>query len=293
MQTTREIAQETRARSVNGFGFLAVWFAAVLGTIAYLMYAVRAQDPTQVALASLVLELGLVVGLFMVEPNQGRMLTLFGDYHGTERTPGLRWANPFLAKRTVSLRVRNFETDRMKVNDAMGNPVEIAAVVVWKVVDTFQAVFRVDDYANYVHIQSEAALRAMATRYPYDSHESDDAVSLRGSTQEIADALRHQLDERMAEAGIDVLEARISHLAYAPEIAQSMLQRQQASAIVSARKTIVDGAVGMVELALQRLADHKVVELDEERRAQMVSNLLVVLCSERATTPVVNAGTIY
>jgi regulator of protease activity HflC (stomatin/prohibitin superfamily) len=221
------------------------------------------------------------------------VLTLFGAYRGTERSAGLRWANPFLAKRSVSLRVRNFETGHLKVNDFDGNPIEIAAVVVWKVVDTFEAVFQVDDYENFVHVQSESALRGLATRYPYDSHAGDHEISLRGSTLEVAEQLQREIHDRLAQAGVDVLEARISHLAYAPEIAQAMLQRQQASAIIAARQKIVDGAVGMVEMALARLSAQKIVELDEERKAAMVSNLLVVLCSERAATPVVNAGTLY
>ena len=234
----------------------------------------------------------LLVGLFMVEPNQARVLTLFGAYRGSERVAGLRWANPFLGKRALSLRVRNFETEHLKVNDADGNPIEIAAVVVWRVVDSFEAVFHVDNYEDFVHVQSEAALRNLATHYAYDAH-GDGEKSLRSHTVEIADQLRHEIRDRLEQAGVDVLEARISHLAYAQEIAQAMLQRQQASAIIAARQKIVDGAVGMVEMALSRLEEQKIVSLDPERRAAMVSNLLVVLCSERATTPVINAGTIY
>jgi len=234
----------------------------------------------------------LLGGLFMVEPNQGRVLTLFGAYRGTERQPGLRWANPFLQKRAVSLRVRNFETQHLKVNDEHGSPIEIAAVVVWRVVDTAEAVFQVDNYENFVQVQCEAALRNLATRYPYDSH-AEGEKSLRGNTQEVAEQLKLEIHERLAQAGVDVPEARISHLAYAPEIAQAMLQRQQAGAIIAARQRIVEGAVGMVEMALARLADRRVLQLDEERKAQMVSNLLVVLCSERAASPVVNAGTLY
>ncbi|MCB1008423.1 MAG: SPFH domain-containing protein [Acidobacteria bacterium] len=287
--------RETPARSWNGTLMLLLLLAALVASVALLIGSAVAKFPGGIVAGALavVVEIFLLAGLFMVEPNQGRVLTLFGAYKGTERTPGLRWANPFLGKRAVSLRVRNFETDRLKVNDADGNPIEIAAVVVWKVVDTFEAVFRVDDYENYVHVQSEAALRGMATRYPYDSHESEHDQSLRGSTPEIAEELRRQLDERLDQAGVDVLESRISHLAYAPEIAQAMLQRQQASAIIAARQKIVDGAVGMVEMALTKLAEMEVVELDQERRAAMVSNLLVVLCSDRATTPVVNTGSLY
>ncbi len=286
---------ESPARSWHGIGTLLLLLGTIAASVAYLIVAASAHNVggAIAAAVAIVVEIFLLAGLFMVEPNQGRVLTLFGAYRGTERTPGLRWANPFLGKRAVSLRVRNFETDRLKVNDADGNPIEIAAVVVWRVVDTFEAVFRVDDFENYVHVQSEAALRGMANRYPYDSHESEHDQSLRGSTPEIAEELGRQLDERLSQAGVDVVEARISHLAYAPEIAQAMLQRQQASAIIAARQKIVDGAVGMVDMALTKLAEMNVVELDQERRAAMVSNLLVVLCSDRATTPVINTGTLY
>jgi regulator of protease activity HflC (stomatin/prohibitin superfamily) len=232
------------------------------------------------------------VGLFMVEPNQARVLTLFGDYRGSERRPGLRWANPFYGKRAISLRVRNFETARLKVNDADGNPIEIAAIVVWRVVDSFEAVFQVDNYENFVHVQSESALRNLATQYTYDSH-AEGEKSLRGNIVEVADQLKREIHDRLVQAGVDVLEARISHLAYAQEIAHAMLQRQQATAIIAARQKIVEGAVGMVEMALARLSEQKIVELDEERKAAMVSNLLVVLCSDRSATPVVNAGTLY
>lgn len=230
-------------------------------------------------------------GLYMVEPNQAAVLTLFGKYTGTVKQQGLRWNNPFLTKRKVSLRVRNFESGKLKVNELEGSPIEIAAVVVWKVVDSAQAMFNVDDYESFVHIQAEAALRAMATSYPYDSH--DDQVSLRSHANEISAHIREQLDERLTQAGIDVIEARISHLAYAPEIAQAMLQRQQAAAVIAARTRIVEGAVSMVEMALNDLKSKGVVDLDAERRAQMVSNLLVVLCSDRATQPVVNTGSLY
>ncbi|HET7294926.1 MAG TPA: SPFH domain-containing protein [Vicinamibacteria bacterium] len=231
-------------------------------------------------------------GLFMVNPNEARVLQLFGAYRGTVKTPGLRWANPFYSKRAISVRVRNFESARLKVNDADGNPVEIAAVVVWRVVDTAEACFEVDDYENYVKVQSEAAVRNLATRYPYDAHE-ENQTSLRGSTAAVAGDLKGEIQERLSKAGVQVIEARISHLAYAPEIAAAMLQRQQAGAIIAARQRIVDGAVGMVEMALARLSSQKIVELDEERKAAMVSNLLVVLCGERAAQPVVNTGTIY
>jgi len=239
-----------------------------------------------------VLDIVMLVGLFMVQPNQARVLQLFGGYAGSVKVPGLRWANPFYTKRPISLRVRNFESNRLKVNDLDGNPIEIAAVVVWKVVDSAEAVFVVDDYENYVKVQTEAAVRILAMSYPYDAHD-EQQKSLRGSPAEISDHLRSEIEARLQKAGVQVIEARISHLAYAPEIAQAMLRRQQASAVIAARQKIVDGSVGMVEMALERLSRQKIVELDEERKAAMVSNLLVVLCSETATQPVVNAGTLH
>ena len=234
----------------------------------------------------------LMIGLYMVEPNQAAVVSLFGRYVGTVKENGLRWNNPFFSKRKVSLRVRNFESGKLKVNELDGSPIEIAAVIVWRVVDSAEAVFNVDDYESFVHIQSEAALRAMATSYPYDQHE-DGQVSLRSHPVEISEKLKQQLDERLTEAGVDVIDARISHLAYAPEIASAMLQRQQANAVIAARTRIVAGAVGMVEMALQELQKNGVVQLDEERKAAMVSNLLVVLCGDRSTQPIVNAGTLY
>ncbi|HJN95817.1 MAG TPA: SPFH domain-containing protein [Gammaproteobacteria bacterium] len=233
-------------------------------------------------------------GFFMVAPNQGRVMQLFGQYVGSERQAGLRWANPLYMKAKVSLRVRNFESGTLKVNDSNGNPVDIAAVVVWKVVDTAEALFEVDDYENFVQIQSEAALRNLATTHPYDSHDDEDAgFCLRSNPEEVAELLKKEVQNRLSKAGVEVIEARISHLAYSPEIASAMLQRQQASAIVAARKKIVEGAVGMVELALESLAEKNVVQLDEERKAAMVSNLLVVLCGESAATPIVNTGSLY
>jgi regulator of protease activity HflC (stomatin/prohibitin superfamily) len=241
---------------------------------------------------ALLLALFLMAGLFVVNPNEGRVLQLFGDYRGTAKVPGLRWANPFLTKKRISLRVRNFESSRLKVNDIEGNPIEIASVVVWQVVDTAEAVFEVDDYNNYVKVQSEAALRNLTTSYPYDAHD-DAQMSLRGHTMAVAEHLKKEIQDRLARAGVQVIEARISHLAYAPEIAASMLQRQQAGAIIAARTRIVEGAVGMVEMALEMLSRREIVDLDNERKAAMVSNLLVVLCGERSTQPIVNAGTIY
>lgn len=234
----------------------------------------------------------LMTGLFMVNPNEGRVLQLFGKYVGTTRQEGLRWANPLLTKKRISLRVRNFETGKMKVNDIDGNPIEIAAIVVWKVVDTAEACFQVDNYEEFVKIQSESAIRNLATQYPYDAH-NDDIVSLRGSTAAVSDKLRVEIHDRLDQAGVEVLEARISHLAYAPEIAEAMLRRQQAGAIVAARTLIVEGAVGMVEMALDELSKKNIIELDHERKAAMVSNLLVVLCGETSTQPVINTGTLY
>ncbi len=231
-------------------------------------------------------------GFFVVNPNEAVVLQLAGAYAGTVKDDGLRWANPFYTKKRISLRIRNFESGRLKVNDNEGNPIEIAAVVVWKVFDTAEALFHVDNFEDYVKVQTEAAVRNLATRYPYDHHD-DVQISLRGSTAQVAGDLKHEIHDRLAKAGVEVVEARLSHLAYAPEIAASMLQRQQAGAIVAARARIVDGAVGMVEMALERLSSQKIVELDEERKAAMVSNLLVVLCGERAAQPIVNAGTIY
>jgi regulator of protease activity HflC (stomatin/prohibitin superfamily) len=240
----------------------------------------------------ILLETFLFIGVFVVNPNEGRVLQFFGSYVGTVKDAGLRWANPFYTKKRISLRIRNFESARLKVNDNEGNPIEIAAVVVWRVVDTAEAVFEVDDYQNFVKVQSEAALRNLATRYKYDAHE-EDQMSLRGNTAEVAEHLKTEIQDRLAKAGVEVLEARISHLAYAPEIAQAMLQRQQAGAIIAARQRIVEGAVGMVQMALDILSQREILELDNERRAAMVSNLLVVLCGERSTQPVINTGTIY
>jgi regulator of protease activity HflC (stomatin/prohibitin superfamily) len=231
-------------------------------------------------------------GFFIVNPNEAKVLTLFGKYWGSVKRDGFHWANPLLTKRRISLRVRNFESSQIKVNDLEGNPVEIAAVVVWRVTDTAEACFEVDSYEHYVKVQSEAAVRNLATQYPYDAHE-DDHKSLRGNTNEIAGQMKSEVQERLAKAGVEVLEARINHLAYAPEIASAMLQRQQAGAIIAARQRIVEGAVGMVEMALDLLSKRDVVELDNERKAAMVSNLLVVLCGDRNTQPVINTGTIY
>jgi regulator of protease activity HflC (stomatin/prohibitin superfamily) len=234
----------------------------------------------------------MLTGLYSIQPNQAAVLSLFGKYVGTDKEAGLRWNNPFYSKRKISQRVRNFESGKLKVNELDGSPIEIAAVIVWQVVDASEAVFNVDDYESFVHIQSESALRAMASSYPYDQHD-EGQIALRSHPQEISDHLQAQIAERLGTAGVEVIEARISHLAYAPEIAQVMLQRQQANAVIAARTRIVAGAVGMVEMALAELQKNGVVQLDEERRAQMVSNLLVVLCGERGMQPVLNAGSLY
>jgi len=231
-------------------------------------------------------------GFTVVNPNTARVVLLFGRYHGTLKTDGLRWVNPLTLRRLVSLRVRNFESSKLKVNDHIGNPIEIAAIVVWRVVETAEAMFQVNDYEHFVHVQSESAVRVLATSFPYDAHEEGE-LSLRGSGDEVSQRLRQEIQERLATAGVEVIEARISHLAYAPEIANAMLRRQQATAIIAARQKIVEGAVGMVEMALEHLSAKRVVELDEERKAAMVSNLLVVLCSDRDAQPVVNTGTLY
>jgi hypothetical protein len=286
--------REKAFTAVSGWAALFVLLAGLAGSTWLLIAGIRGEQVLWIVTAGVLVALDclLLGGLFVVNPNEGKVLQLFGRYVGTAREPGLSFANPFYSKRRVSLRVRNFESARLKVNDLDGNPIEIAAVVVWKVVDTAEACFEVDDYENYVHVQSESALRNMATSYPYDAHD-EEKISLRGHTQAIADHLRKEIHERLSKAGVEVVESRISHLAYAPEIAAAMLQRQQAGAIIAARQRIVDGAVGMVEMALDRLARNNVVELDEERKAAMVSNLLVVLCSERGTQAVVNAGTLH
>jgi len=243
------------------------------------------------ALASVVVAI-CWAGLFMVHPNEAKVLQLFGKYVGTTHEPGLKWANPFYAKTAVSTRVRNFESGKLKVNDSRGSPIEIAAVVVWKVFDTAEALFEVDDYDEFVQIQSESALRNLSTTYPYEPHEGE-GTALRSHPAEIAQALREEIQDRLEQAGVTVIEARISHLAYSPEIANAMLRRQQASAIIAARKQLVRGAVGMVEMALDELKKGDIVELDEERKAAMVSNLLVVLCGEESAQPVVNTGSLY
>ena len=287
---------EDKKQAPNGI----VVLLTLLVVTAVLVYALVAdiRDNLQIGFLGLGIILSLPVvgflyaGFFTVNPNEGRVLQFFGSYIGTVRDPGLRWANPLYTKKRVSLRVRNFETSKLKVNDNRGNPIEIAAVVVWKVIDTAEAVFEVDDYINYVHVQSEAAVRNLATNYPYDAFEENE-VSMVGHLPEISEHLKKENQDRLTTAGIEIIESRISHLAYAPEIAQAMLRRQQAAAIIAARRKIVEGAVGMVDHALGELSAKEIVELDEERKASMVSNLLVVLCSETETQPVVNTGSLY
>lgn len=278
----------------GAIGFLACVLFLV-GAILAMVHAVRTDAPLAIltmVLPCVILLVLSAVGLFTVQPNQGVVLILFGSYVGTAKRSGWWWTNPFNVRKRISLRARNLNGQVVKVNDNHGNPVEIAAVVVWRVRDTAQAVFDVDDYERYVNVQSETAVRHLASQYPYDEYDTD-AISLRGSTDKVSEFLRVELEERLKQAGIEVQEGRLSHLAYAPEIAAAMLQRQQAAAIIAARQRIVDGAVGMVEMALNRLGANKIVELDEERKAAMVSNLLVVLCGERAASPVLNTGTLF
>ncbi len=292
--------KEKSLSSLNGLGTLAVSLLAALAGGALFVLGVAAKASTGapnllMMLGGLLLVVAAVLvlaGLYTVQPNQAAVLSLFGKYVGTVKDNGLRWNNPFYSKRRVSQRVRNFESGKLKVNELDGSPIEIAAVIVWQVVDASEAVYNVDDYESFVHIQSESALRAMATSYPYDQHE-DGQLALRSHASEISQHLKNELAERLADAGVQVIDARISHLAYAAEIAQAMLQRQQANAVIAARTRIVAGAVGMVEMALAELQKNGVVQLDEERKAHMVSNLLTVLCSDRGTQPIVNAGSLY
>jgi len=286
--------QELKRQAVSGVPVLTVGILLFLATFAILISVKVTEILLLLILAAVCLIAAVlcVTGLFTVHPNEARVLQLFGAYRGTVNDAGMRWANPFYTTAKVSVRVRNFESDKLKVNDSDGNPIEIATVVVWKVVDTAEAMFHVDNYEDFVHVQSEAALRNLATRFPYDAHE-EGQVALRSHTTEIAERMKAEVQDRLEQAGVEVLEARISHLAYAPEIASAMLQRQQAGAIIAARQKIVEGAVGMVEMALAKLSAEDIIELDEERKATMVSNLLVVLCGERATQPVINAGSLY
>ena len=288
------MALEKDIRGFPGWALLFLLVAILFGASYALVQSARDAAPWTILLWSLVLVVDGVsfAGLTVVNPNDAKVMTLFGVYKGSIKEPGFWWVNPLTNRRRVSLRVRNFESGKLKVNDHDGNPIEIAAVVVWRIVETFEAVFNVDDYEHFVHVQTEAAVRILATTYAYDSHE-EGKLSLRSSVDEISDRLRHEVQSRLSKAGIEVIEARISHLAYAPEIAGAMLRRQQATAVIAARQKIVEGAVGMVEMALDEISRKGVVKLDEERKAAMLSNLLVVLCSERGVEPVVNTGTLY
>jgi regulator of protease activity HflC (stomatin/prohibitin superfamily) len=286
--------REKEIKGISGWLMLLVLLVLLVGAVYMLVSAIRDVDAVQIILW-VVVEIVLFVclfGLTIVNPNEARVVQLFGRYKGSLKAQGLWWVNPLTSRRKVSLRVRNFESSKLKVNDHDGNPIEIAAVVVWRVVETAEAMFHVDDYEHFVHVQSESAVRNLATSYPYDAH-VEGQISLRMSAGEIAHKLRDEIQERLAQAGVEVIEARISHLAYAQEIASAMLRRQQASAVIAARQKIVEGAVGMVEMALDLLNTKQVVKLDEERKAAMVSNLLVVLCSDRDAQPVVNTGTLY
>ena len=290
-QYRKEGTFEKPASTFNGIFMLLV----LLGLIAFEVFAIlsfRAPGPIVAAGVGIAFVAG---GFFMLQPNEAGVLTLFGDYSGTERTPGLRWTWPWMIRKKVSVRARNHNVDTLKVNDKRGNPGEIAAVVVWRVEDTAQALFDVEDFEHFVKVQGESALRHVATHYNYDEGEEHEAgeITLRAGADTVADALCAELQARVDLAGVKVAEAKLTHLAYAPEIAGAMLRRQQAEAVISARSKIVTGAVSMVEMALEQLSSKQIVDLDEERKAQMVSNLLVVLCGERATQPIVNAGTLY
>jgi hypothetical protein len=296
--------KERDAISSSGWLAILVGLGLLAGAIGCLvMLGMRVHDamhPADVqpvpyiggAIALFVASMMLLSGCFVIGPNEARVLTFFGRYNGTVKQAGLRWANPFTQKRPISLRARNFETAHIKVNDVDGNPIEIGAVVVWRVVETAMAMFDVENFSAYVSMQAEAAVRNLAMHHPYDGHD-DKVISLRGQSEAVAELLRKEVEQRVQAAGVQIVDARIAHLAYAPEIAQAMLQRQQAGAIIAARTLIVEGAVSMVEMALNSLASRGIVELDSERKAAMVSNLLVVLCGERGTQPIVNAGSIY
>ncbi len=286
--------REKERKILSGYLMIVVLFLAEAATIYWFVQELQAISISGIITSAIAMIVVFVLwfGFFMVHPNEARVLQLFGAYVGTAREAGLRWANPFYTKMAVSVRVRNFESGKLKVNDSRGSPIEIAAVVVWRVIDTAEAIFEVDDYEQFVTIQSESALRNLTTTYPYEPHEGD-GLALRSDPAEIAQALREEIQDRLEEAGVNVIEARISHLAYAPEIANAMLRRQQASAVIAARTQIVAGAVGMVKMALDELNAEQIVDLDEERKAAMVGNLLTVLCSEEGAQPVLNTGSLY
>lgn len=285
-------SSERLASTASGYAMLLILLLAILG----FAFSAPLSDNMVWAILGMVASgfvfLFVLLGFYLLQPNQAAAILLFGDYKGTDRTTGLRWAWPWLIKKKISVRIHNITSERLKVNDLRGNPIEIASNVVWRVADTAQALFDVDDYREFVHIQIESAVRAIGSRYPYDDFTHEE-MTLRGNAEHVSDELRIELQERVLAAGVHIDECRLTHLAYAQEIAQAMLRRQQAEAVVAARKTLVEGAVGMVEMALEQLSEKNVVELDDERRAAMVSNLMVVLCSERDTQPVVNAGSLY
>ncbi len=286
--------KEKTSSTLSGYLAIVIILALQIGTIAGLISNIKSESIVGVIfmVLAILLVAFLWFGFFMVAPNQGKILQLFGNYAGTEHQPGLRWANPFYKKTSISLKVRNFESGKLKVNDARGNPIEIAAVVVWKVIDSAEAFFEVDDYESFVTIQSEAALRNLANHYPYEHHKEGE-LSLRGDPAQIAGKIKDEVQARLGKAGVHVIEARISHLAYSPEIAQAMLRKQQAGAVLAARRLIVQGAVEMVTDALTTLTDKHSFELDDERKASMVSNLLVVICGDQQAQPVVNTGSLY
>jgi regulator of protease activity HflC (stomatin/prohibitin superfamily) len=288
---------DSQIREVAGFsisGWIYIVVTAVILLIIHNVMGSIDQDPRSAMISGIAFALAAFgfAGLFIVGPNEAKVLQLFGNYQGTVRAPGLRWTVPLFTKRSVSVKIRNFESPKLKVNDLSGNPIEIAAIIVWRVVDTAEALFQIESFEDYIRVQSEAAIRNLAMQYSYDSHDGVEK-SLHGSPLEVSQDLKNEVQLRLDSAGVEVLETRLSHLAYAPEIAATMLQRQQASAIIGARQKIVEGAVGMVEMALEKLSQKKIVELDEERKAAMVSNLLVVLCGEKSTQPIINAGTLY
>ncbi|MGA2268407.1 MAG: SPFH domain-containing protein [Bryobacteraceae bacterium] len=286
--------REKEIKGLSGWLMLVLLIAGLIVSIAMLVAAIQTEAGYLVLgwIVVVIVDIACLCGFTVINPNEAKVIQLFGVYKGTIKQQGLWWVNPLTRRRRVSLRIRNFESSKLKVNDQDGNPIEIAAVVVWRVVETAEAIFHVDDYEHFVHVQSESAVRSLATTYPYDAH-VEGQMSLRMSVMDIAHRMRDEIQDRLSKAGVEVIEARITHLAYAPEIASAMLRRQQASAIIAARQKIVEGAVGMVEMALEQLSLKHVVELDEERKASMVSNLLVVLCSDRDAQPIVNAGTLY
>ncbi|HEX5742690.1 MAG TPA: SPFH domain-containing protein [Flavobacteriaceae bacterium] len=282
--------QEKITKSSNGY----LWIVILIALIAFGIYGII-QFESPWFIIPIALGILIIPGFFLINPNTSMVLLLFGKYIGTVKDNGFFWANPFYTKKSISLRASNFDSERVKVNDKLGNPIMISTILVWRVKDTFKAAFDVDNFESFVRVQSDAAVRKLASLYPYDNFEDDDKVeeiTLRASVNEVSDALEVELSERLAMAGIEVLEARIGYLAYAQEIANAMLKRQQATAIIAARHKIVEGAVSMVEMALDRLSKRKIIELDEERKAAMVSNLMVVLCSDKDTTPIINTGTL-